>query len=222
MHSSFARKLPAHTRLMRGTSRSERGVTLLEVLVAIVVLALGLLGIMGVQMRTLADTQSAVRRAQAIRAVEDLSERIRVNPDALSATVMPNYVADWGPVPAPPACAMGCTPENLALYQIRTWKQRLVQHLPTADATTFFVADEAAATARRQLGVLISWRGNERTLADDYVGVFTTSSSSAAVACPAKRTCHLQFIALGARCVPDPLSGPGLPVGCANSLARLP
>ncbi len=38
------------------SARLERGATLLEVLVAMVVMALGLLGIMGVQMRTLADT----------------------------------------------------------------------------------------------------------------------------------------------------------------------
>ena len=44
----------------------QRGVSLIESLVAIVVTALGILGILGVQMRTLADTQTGVRRAQAI------------------------------------------------------------------------------------------------------------------------------------------------------------
>ena len=53
----------------------QRGISLIESLVAIVVMALGILGILGVQMRTLADTQSGVRRAQAIRLIEDLSER---------------------------------------------------------------------------------------------------------------------------------------------------
>lgn len=48
-----------------------------------VVMALGLLGVVGVQMRTLADTQTGVRRAQAIRLIEDLSERAKVNPSAL-------------------------------------------------------------------------------------------------------------------------------------------
>ena len=53
----------------------QRGITLIESLVAIVIAALGILGIVGVQMRTLADTQTTVRRAQAIRLIEDLAGR---------------------------------------------------------------------------------------------------------------------------------------------------
>ena len=60
----------------------QRGFSLIESLVAVVVMALGILGILGVQMRTLADTQTGVRRAQAIRLIEDLSERIKLNPNA--------------------------------------------------------------------------------------------------------------------------------------------
>lgn len=47
-------------------------------------MALGILGILGVQMRTLTDTQTAVRRAQAIRLIEDLGERMKVSPNALA------------------------------------------------------------------------------------------------------------------------------------------
>ena len=64
-------------------SRIQRGVTLIESLVAIVVMALGILGILGVQMRTLTDTQTSVRRAQAIRLIEDMGERMKANPSAL-------------------------------------------------------------------------------------------------------------------------------------------
>ena len=61
-------------------AQRQRGITLIESLVAIVIMALGILGILGVQMRTLADTQTGVRRAQAVRLIEDLSERIQVSP----------------------------------------------------------------------------------------------------------------------------------------------
>ena len=49
---------------------SSQGFALLEALVALLVVALGLLGILGLQMRTLADTQNGVRQAQAIRDAE--------------------------------------------------------------------------------------------------------------------------------------------------------
>jgi type IV pilus assembly protein PilV len=61
-------------------TRRQRGISLIESLIAIVVTALGILGILGVQMRTLSDTSTTVRRAQAIRLIEDLGERMRVNP----------------------------------------------------------------------------------------------------------------------------------------------
>lgn len=61
------------THLNPVTARRQRGISLIESLVAIVVMALGILGILGVQMRTLTDTSTTVRRAQAIRLIEDLS-----------------------------------------------------------------------------------------------------------------------------------------------------
>ena len=63
----------------------QRGITLIESLVAIVVASLGILGILGVQMRTLTDTQTSVRRAQAMRLIEDLSERMKVHPNAMGS-----------------------------------------------------------------------------------------------------------------------------------------
>ena len=60
--------------------KHQRGITLIESMVALVIAALGILGILGVQMRTLSDTSTTVRRAQAIRLIEDLGERMRANP----------------------------------------------------------------------------------------------------------------------------------------------
>ena len=73
------RLTPSHP----AAARRHRGISLIESLIAIVVMALGILGILGVQMRTLSDTSTTVRRAQAIRLIEDLSERMKVNPNAL-------------------------------------------------------------------------------------------------------------------------------------------
>ena len=76
----------------------QRGITLLESLVAIVVMALGILGILGVQMRTLSDTQTGVRRAQAIRLIEDMGERMKANPSALAN--LSSYVSNFAASPA--------------------------------------------------------------------------------------------------------------------------
>ena len=70
--------------------RRQRGITLIESLVALVISVLGIIGILGMQMRTLVDSQTATRRAQAVRLIEDFSERLRVQPNALVS--LGNYI----------------------------------------------------------------------------------------------------------------------------------
>lgn len=191
------------------TSQYQRGISLIESLVAIVVTALGILGILGVQLRTLADTQTGVRRAQAIRLIEDLSEQTKVNPNALSN--INSYLLAWGATPtAPVDCATtACNPQQLALYDVRQWRQTVINSLPSADATIFVVPDETVANNNRQLGVMISWRENERDTASASIFRITNADTGSA-ACPADRICHLQYIQLTARCAPYTLGGPTL------------
>ncbi|MBO0944303.1 type IV pilus modification protein PilV [Acidovorax temperans] len=190
----------------------QRGFSLIESLVAVVVMALGILGILGVQMRTLADTQTGVRRAQAIRLIEDLSERIKLNPNALGSGVVTQLTTGLGAVSGPiPDCSAGCTAENFARSELSRWKTTVQNTLPLGDAVVFTVADETDANNRRQLGVMISWRENERNV--DLAPVFTPDSTGAAgVACPANRICHLQYIQLTARCATYNLSGAATPL----------
>lgn len=189
--------------------RAQRGITLLESMISIVIVALGILGILGVQLRTLSDTQTAVRRAQAIRLIEDLSERIKLSPNALGATVMGSYATGWGAVTGTiPDCTTACTADNLAKYDIARWKRTVASTMPLGDASVFVVADETDANNRRQLGVMVSWRENERVRAGDstadtaaYKAIFATASTgTAAVSCPTDRICHLQYIQPTARC----------------------
>lgn len=188
---------------------SQRGVSLIESLVAIVVTALGILGILGVQMRTLADTQTGVRRAQAIRLIEDLSEHTKVNPNALSN--FNSYLLAWS---TPPAVAVNCkttacTSEQLALYDLAQWRQSVANSLPNGDATIFSVPDEKVAGNNRQLGVMISWRENEKN--SETGAIFKiTNAETGGPKCPDDRICHLQYIQLTARCAPYTMGGPTL------------
>lgn len=193
----------------------QQGISLIESLVAILVAALGILGILGVQMRTLSDTQTTVRRAQAIRLIEDLGERMKVNPNALMS-LSTAYVAGFNdPDPAPTARCPANSGCDLA-----SWRRTVSQTLPGGAASTFIAPAEAGvADDRRQLGVLISWRENEAdnvsaykdrvdaTQVLDNDNVTLTSGTGAANACPTGRTCHLQYIPVPARCTPDFRSG---------------
>ena len=190
--------------------RYQRGITLIESLVAIIVAALGILGILGVQMRTLTDTQTTVRRAQAIRLIEDLGERMRVNPNALADINV--YTSGFSNEPTPGSCSSGCNHSQLAAYDLAVSKQNVKAALPLGQASIFLAPGETQDSNRRQLGVIISWRENERggTKTDDIDatkvrsadGTEFTAGTDADNACPTNRTCHLQYIPVSARCAP--------------------
>ncbi len=57
--------------------QQNRGATMIEVLVAIVVLSIGLLGLAGLQMTSLQSNHSAYLRSQATLLAYDLSDRMR-------------------------------------------------------------------------------------------------------------------------------------------------
>ena len=187
----------------------QRGVTLIESLVALVVIALGILGILGVQMRTLTDTQTGVRRAQAIRLIEDMGERMKVNPNALAN--INAYVTAFADTPALPNCASGCNAAQLAAYDVAVWKRIVRENLPTGQASIFVPPAESglATGLGRQLGVMIAWRENERagTKTDDIDATKVraadgTFSAGATLACPADHICHLQYLPVASRCAP--------------------
>lgn len=190
---------------------SQRGVSLIESLVAIAVMSLGILGILGIQMRTLTDTSTALRRAQAIRLIEDLGERMRINPNALAD--IGTYATTFAAVPAVGSCAAGCDHTQLATYDLAVWKKAVRDNLPLGQASIFVPPAETAVPAgqRRQLGVMIAWRENERETTDAYKNDINATkvraadgslSDGAAFLCPATFTCHLQYIPVAARCAP--------------------
>lgn len=202
--------------------RKQRGFALLESLIAIVIMALGILGIVGMQMRTLTDTQTSVRRAQAIRLIEDLSERMRVNPNALLS--VNNYLSTFATTSddytsASNYCLQNsCTATEQASFDLLQWKSAVQQTLPLGQASIFLAPGETNAANRRQLGVIVAWRENERNINDaadnkkykDNIdaslnlnsdGTFS-AGTDADNACPADFTCHLQYLPVPARCAP--------------------
>lgn len=221
---------------MKKTNSTAHGFALIESLAAIVITALGILGILGMQMRTLSDTQNGVRRAQAIRLIENLSERIKVNPNPLNPVVLANYqVTAPGPMASPPACTAACTPAQLALHDIGTWKQQVINTLPGGDAMVFAAGDETDANNRRQLGIMISWQQKEKVTNDNLSDLtaltapFITSNSAAvtgattSVSCPANKTCHLQYVQVVGRCMQDTAAGPAsLTTWCPYARSELP
>lgn len=97
----------------RFNMREQRGVTLVEVLVTMVILAIGLLGLVGLEMRVQVLQVEAYQRAQAIMLLNDMAGRMANNSNNIGA-----YVTGPGsPLGGSASCPAAPTDPALASYR---------------------------------------------------------------------------------------------------------
>lgn len=108
--------------------KAQAGVTLIEVLISLLILAIGLLGMAGLQTVSLRSTQSAYLRTQASIASTDIVERVRANLQGIEASSYDNIDGE-----ATVACntAAGCNFLELAANDIEEWSVALAADFPT-------------------------------------------------------------------------------------------
>jgi type IV pilus assembly protein PilV len=73
--------------------KTQRGVALLEVLIAFFVLSIGLLGLAGMQMKALQFNQASFQRSQAMISAYDMLDRMRLNKSEATGN---SYNMSWG------------------------------------------------------------------------------------------------------------------------------
>jgi len=116
----------------------QAGFTMVEVLVALVVLTIGLLGIAGLLLKSLQSGRTATYRTQAVNLTGDLADRIRMNRTATGA-----YGTLFGDVDVEvPACDTtgGCSDADLAATDLSRWKARLGELLPNGQGQVIVTA----------------------------------------------------------------------------------
>ncbi len=115
---------------------------MVEVLVALVVLAIGLLGIAALYLNSLQSGRTAIYRTQAVNLAADLADRIRMNRTAQAA--YGTLFADAEV--AVPACDTigGCSDADLAATDLSRWKATLAQFLPNGQGQVVVVAPVGA------------------------------------------------------------------------------
>lgn len=194
--------------------QSQRGSTLLEVLIAILIFAFGMVGIAGLMAAGLKYQVGNEARLNVSSAINDLSERIRANVAGakgytaiIGATATlgtgydyaDTYANQIATAPAAPAlnCDTAvCTPAQLATYDQLKWRNLLTATLPggagyiTGDVTTGFT-------------VTVMWA--DKSNVDDSGALITASSctnlaadqnkSSARFCCPSAAS-----VPAGVRC----------------------
>lgn len=150
--TAVSHNLIASTPQPRQVPSRVRGVGLIEVMVALVVLSIGLLGVANLQLSGLRMTQEAYFHSQAAVLAQDIIDRMRANSAAVdSGAYLRNSFANEEQAPR---CAPAVLDGSVADQDLALWTQRLACELPAGDGTV----------VRRNDGVMrvtVRWRTRE-------------------------------------------------------------
>ncbi|MBQ0712210.1 MAG: type IV pilus modification protein PilV [Porticoccus sp.] len=101
------------------------GVGLIEVMIAALVLAVGVLGYVGLQMNAKRLNFEAIQRTAASYAAQNLLERIRGNPTQISVYVVTDLDPGIMEKPEPDCTEAQCSSTQLAEFDLWEWDQLL-------------------------------------------------------------------------------------------------
>ena len=128
--------------------KNNRGATLLEILISLLVLSIGMLGISGLQTVGLRNSHSAYLRTQATLLTFDILERIRANRQGIDANSYNNVA---GALTANCLTVTGCTSSQLAAHDMAEWQASIAATLPSGSGTVCIDSDPSNGSAAAAL-----------------------------------------------------------------------
>ena len=112
--------------------KHQQGFSMIEVLVALVIIAVALLGTAGLQVHAMKISKSGEFRTQAVFLASDIAERMEANK---AAAILGNYVVATTSAPsasATPCGEVACNAAALASDDISQWETNIANLLPQA------------------------------------------------------------------------------------------
>jgi type IV pilus assembly protein PilV len=147
---------------MKTDSRKRQcGFSLVEVMIALVIMSVGMLGIAGLYFQSLQAGRTSMFRHHAVTLAGDVADRIRANPTAAIAYI--------DPVGANNNCVLGgadCTPGQMAANDVLLWKAQAADTLPGGDVAVVFA--EAVGATPPSYQITISWTEPGQVPAPSY------------------------------------------------------
>ena len=136
--------------------RRQRGISMVEALIALVVISVGMLGIAGLYLTSMQASRSAKLRSYAVELAGSIADRIRANREAGAAY----NTASYGGEPSEHDCETArCSAANLAEDDLAKWLVDIRAQLPGADAVTgtVVVTDRADPESDNYV-ISVTWR----------------------------------------------------------------
>jgi type IV pilus assembly protein PilV len=161
--------------------RPERGFTLIEVLVAVVVLSIGLLGVAKLSLGTVQANGSAYMRSQATELVQQIFDDMHANHDV--AVALGYNIAFGAGAPAGPDCDLVvCSNAQVANFDLARWVAALAAQLPNGQGQIVTVTAVNPTSGSNETAVIVTVQWN------DSVAQWAFGTSTALVPAPMQMT----------------------------------
>ena len=147
---------------------NQKGLSLIEVMIALAVFSFGLLALAALMTSGLKYTTSALHRSYAINQAYDMADRMRANRLALD----PGYYSDLSDSGTDPGCIeSGCTPKQMAQYDTWQWNTDNARLLPEGAGTVSLKSDDPESAYFGLYTITVSWNDDRDpdTAADSFV-----------------------------------------------------
>jgi len=122
----------------------QRGVSLIEVLMAVLIFSIGLIGLAGLLVVSTRSNHSAYLRTQVTFLANNMADRMRANPVGVWNSA---YNSTAYPITGTTDCqTVACAPADIAKRDQQTWSTLLTTLLPSAKAGITCVANDGTLT----------------------------------------------------------------------------
>ncbi|MCG9759582.1 MULTISPECIES: type IV pilus modification protein PilV [Pseudoalteromonas] len=147
-------------------SLKQQGFTLLEVLIAFMILSFGLLGAVALQAKAKQASFDSMQRAAAVELASDIMHRIRTNDAANIATLYNINFNSTEDVQENTTCySQRCNAATLARTDIANWRQAIRARENTGSLDNAVVCinptQVAGDTSGVNVQVIVTWRGRQ-------------------------------------------------------------
>lgn len=134
-------------------TRHSRGFSLVEVLIALIIMSIGMLGIAGLYVQSMQAGRTSMLRHHAVNLASDIADRIRANPSAGAA-----YIASVGADNNCVALGTNCSVAQMAAHDIMLWQAQAAQFLPAmGDGTQQVIVAYDAAASPPTYTITVRW-----------------------------------------------------------------
>ncbi len=148
--------------------RKQSGSSLIEILVAVFIVSIGLLGVARMELFAKQSSFEAVQRTTASMIVHDMMAKIRANPSNLDSYTGTTVGDETLATPSMTCNSTDCTSAEIATWDIYEWEQMLIGSSEKAGSTNTgglanprgCITSTASSGQAGEYTVAVAWRGN--------------------------------------------------------------